>query len=105
MDETVFICEECGEKFTLEESGTIYEDGLPVTACPNPACRSASIEEAARCRVCGEICYQWKLKSGGVCPDCFADAKSAWRSWVNDFTPWMREALEVEYGNLDVTED
>lgn len=102
MDDTFYICDMCGEKFSLEESATIYEDGLPVTACPS--CRSANIEEAERCNVCREICYPWKMRHG-VCPDCFADAKSAWRSIIEDFTPWMREALEAEYGDLDVTEE
>lgn len=101
-DETVYVCNVCGEGFSLEDSDTIYEDGLPVTACPN--CRSADIEEGERCDVCREIYYPWKMK-GGICEECFQDAKSAWKALLADFTPWMREALEYEYGNLDVTEE
>ena len=40
-----------------------------------------------------------------ICEECFKDAKSAWKALLADFTPWMREALEYEYGNLDVTEE
>lgn len=97
----VFMCN-CGTGFTLEESATIYEDGLPVTACPH--CKSANIEEGDQCRVCGEIDWPWKMKHG-VCEHCFKDAVSAWKALLADFTPWMREVLEYEYGNLDVTEE
>ena len=101
-DDIVYVCNRCGEGFALEDAARIYEDGLPVTACPN--CFSADIEEGERCYVCRSIRYSWKLKHG-VCKECFADAKSAWKDHIKSFTPWMRDVLEAEYTNLDVTEE
>ena len=98
----VFMCN-CGTGFTLEESATIYEDGLPVTACPH--CGSADIEEGDQCEICRHIDYPWNMKHG-VCKYCFQAAVSSYKHLLNDsIQPWEREVLEVEYGNLDVTEE
>ena len=101
-DEIVYVCNRCGETFSLEEGHRQHYEEGDITLCPN--CRSDDIEEGARCKVCREIYYPWKMK-GGICEECFKDAKSAWKALLADFTPWMREALEYEYGNLDVTEE
>lgn len=101
-EEIVYMCNRCGDGFSLDDADRIYEDGQPVTTCPN--CGSADIEEGARCKVCREIHYEFDLKSSGVCKDCFADAVSAWKSCISYLMPWEREVLEGEYGNIDITE-
>ena len=101
MDDIVYVCDRCGDTFSLEESKRRWEDDQPITCCPN--CGSADIEEGERCEVCREIHYPWKLRHG-VCDSCFADAVSAFKACIDDLKPWEREVLEYEYGNLDVTE-
>lgn len=102
MDEILFVCDQCGEGFTLEESDTRYLDGEPHTVCPN--CGSFDMEEAGRCRVCRDIHRTYKLRHG-VCESCFADAVAAYKACIEYLQPWEREVLEDEYGNLDVTEN
>ena len=101
MDEIVYVCNRCGETFTLEEGKRLKtEEGL-FTLCPN--CGDDDIEEGERCKICREIHYPWKLKHG-VCEDCFADAISSYKSCINYLMPWEREVLEDEYGTIDITE-
>lgn len=101
MDEIVYVCNRCGETFSLEEGKRLKtEEGL-FTLCPN--CGDDDIEEGERCKVCREIHYPWKLKHG-VCEDCFADAISSYKSCINYLMPWEREVLEDEYGTIDITE-
>lgn len=100
-EEIVYMCNRCGDGFSLDEADRIYEDGQPVTTCPN--CGSADIEEGERCKICREIHYPWKLRHG-VCEDCFADAISSYKSCINYLMPWEREVLEDEYGTIDITE-
>lgn len=102
MDEIVFMCNRCGDGFSLDEADRIYEDGQPVTTCPN--CGSADIEEGRRCKICRDIHYTFDL-SHGVCKGCFADAVSAYKSCISYLMPWEREVLEDEYGNIDITEE
>lgn len=100
-DETLYVCNRCGEAFALEEGySQHYEEG-DITLCPN--CRSDDLDEAVRCEVCREIHKDWDLRLG-VCPDCFSDAISAWKACIGDLQPWVRGVLEYEYGNLDITE-
>lgn len=101
MDEIVYVCNKCGETFTLEEGRTLQLDEGDITVCPN--CGSDDIEEGERCKICREIHYPWKLKYG-VCEDCFADAISAYKSCIGYLMPWEREVLEYEYGTIDITE-
>lgn len=101
MDEIVYVCNRCGETFSLEEGKRLKtEEGL-FTLCPN--CGDDDIEEGERCKICREIHYPWKLKHG-VCEDCFADAVSSYKSCINYLMPWEREVLEDEYGTIDITE-
>lgn len=101
MDEIVYVCNRCGETFTLEEGKRLKtEEGL-FTLCPN--CGDDDIEEGERCKICREIHYPWKLRHG-VCEDCFADAISSYKSCINYLMPWEREVLEDEYGTIDITE-
>lgn len=101
MDEIVYICNKCGETFSLEEGRTKrFEEG-DITVCPE--CGSDDIEEGERCKICREIHYPWKLKHG-VCEDCFADAISSYKSCIGYLMPWEREVLEDEYGTIDITE-
>ena len=101
MDEIVYVCNRCGETFSLEEGKRLKtEEGL-FTLCPN--CGDDDIEEGERCKICREIHYPWKLKHG-VCEDCFADAISSYKSCINYLMPWEREVLEDEYGTIDITE-
>lgn len=101
MDEIVYVCNRCGETFTLEEGKRLKtEEGL-FTLCPN--CGDDDIEEGERCKICREIHYPWKLRHG-VCEDCFADAVSSYKSCINYLMPWEREVLEDEYGTIDITE-
>ena len=101
MDEIVYVCNRCGETFSLEEGKRLKtEEGL-FTLCPN--CGDDDIEEGERCKVCREIHYPWKLRHG-VCEDCFADAISSYKSCINYLMPWEREVLEDEYGTIDITE-
>lgn len=100
MEEIVYICNRCGEGFSLEEGRTLKTDEGDFTLCPN--CGSDDIEEAERCRICREIVPEYTMK-GGVCKDCFADAVSAFKACISQLT-WEREALEDHYGNIDITE-
>ena len=101
MDEIVYVCNRCGETFTLEEGKRLKtEEGL-FTLCPN--CGDDDIEEGERCKICREIHYPWELRHG-VCEDCFADAISSYKSCINYLMPWEREVLEDEYGTIDITE-
>lgn len=101
MDEIVYVCNRCGETFSLEEGKRLKtEEGL-FTLCPN--CGDDDIEEGERCKICREIHYPWELKHG-VCEDCFADAISSYKSCIKYLMPWEREVLEDEYGTIDITE-
>lgn len=101
MDEIVYVCNKCGETFSLEEGRTQHYEEGDITLCPN--CRSDDIEEGERCKICREIHYPWELRHG-VCEDCFADAISSYKSCINYLMPWEREVLEDEYGTIDITE-
>lgn len=101
-EEIVYVCDRCGETFTLEESERWICDGDAVTVCPN--CGSDDIEEGERCKVCREIHYTFDMISG-VCKDCFADAVSSYKSCLSYLQPWEREVLEDQYGNIDITEE
>lgn len=101
MDEIVYICNRCDERFALEEGNRLHTDEGDFTLCPN--CGSDDIEEGERCKICREIHYPWKLKHG-VCEDCFAGAISSYKSCINYLMPWEREVLEDEYGTIDITE-
>lgn len=100
-DEIVYVCNRCGETFSLEEGRTLHLEEGDITLCPN--CRSDDIEEGERCKVCREIHYTFDL-SHGVCKDCFADAVDAYKSCLNSLMGWEKEVLEDEYGNIDITE-
>lgn len=101
-EEIVYICDRCGETFTLEEGHRQRTDEGNFTLCPN--CRSCDIEEGERCPICKEIHYTWDF-TGGVCKNCFNDAVSAFKACLDYLQPWEREALEDHYGNIDITED
>lgn len=102
MEEIVFMCNRCGDGFSLDEAGRIYEDGQPVTTCPN--CGSTDIEEGKRCKICREIHYDFDLKSSGVCKGCFQDAVDSYKSCLRSLMGWEQEVLEDEYGEIDITE-
>lgn len=102
MDEIVFVCNKCGETFTLEEGRTQHYEEGDITVCPN--CGSDDIEEGERCKVCRGIHYTFDIKHG-VCKDCFADAVDAYKSCLRSLMGWEREVLEDEYGNIDITEE
>ena len=100
-NEIVYVCNRCGETFTLEEGHTRrYEEG-DITVCPS--CGSDDIEEGKRCSVCGEIHYEHEIEHG-VCKGCFSDAVSAYKHCLGYLQPWEREVLDDEYGNIDITE-
>lgn len=101
-EEIVYICDRCGETFTLEEGHRQRTDEGNFTLCPN--CRSCDIEEGYRCPICKEIHYTWDF-TGGVCKNCFNDAVSAFKACLDYLQPWQREALEDHYGNIDITEE
>lgn len=101
-EEIVYICDRCGETFTLEEGHRQRTDEGNFTLCPN--CRSCDIEEGERCPICKEIHYTWDF-TGGVCKNCFNDAVSAFKACLDYLQPWQREALEDHYGNIDITEE
>lgn len=99
--ETVYVCNRCGETFSLEEGyHQHYEEG-DITLCPN--CRSDDLEEGARCKVCREIHYEFDLMNG-VCKDCFADAVESYKACLRSLMPWEKAVLEDEYGEIDVTQ-
>ena len=98
-NEIVYVCNSCCATFTESEAAHSVATGLPI--CPR--CLSWGIEEGRRCKVCREIVYQHKLRSG-VCPACFNDAVSAYKALLSSMTPWAREVLNDEYGNIDITE-
>lgn len=100
--ERVYVCGHCGEPFSLDESGSVRMDGEDWTACPS--CGSTYIEEAVRCPVCRQIVLEHKLR-GGVCPECFRDAVDSYKTSIGYLQPWERDALEIEYGNIDITEN
>ena len=100
-DEIVYVCNRCGETFSLEEGHRVNFDGENWTVCPN--CRSDDIEEGARCKVCRDIHYTFDLRHG-VCKGCLADAVESYKSCLNYLMPWEREVLEDEYGTIDITE-
>ena len=101
MEEIVYICNRCGETFSLEDGKSFRTDEGTFTLCPE--CRSSDIEQATRCSVCREIVFAYELK-GGVCPECFSDAVAAYKRYLDYLQPWEREALDDYYGNIDVTE-
>ena len=101
-EEIVYICDRCGETFTLEDGHRQRTDEGNFTLCPN--CRSCDIEEGERCPICKEIHYTWDF-TGGVCKNCFNDAVSAFKACLDYLQPWQREALEDHYGNIDITEE
>lgn len=101
MDEIVYVCNRCGETFSLEEGYCQHYEEGDITLCPN--CRSDDIEEGARCKVCRTIHYSFDLNHG-VCKECFADAVSAYKSCLSSLMPWEVEVLNDEYGNIDITE-
>ena len=102
MDEIVYVCNRCDERFSLDESDHHYCDGEPITCCPE--CGSYDIEEAKRCKVCRGI-YGVNEMRGEVCKGCFDDAVSAYKSCLSSLMPWEVEVLNDEYGNIDVTEE
>lgn len=100
-EEIVYMCNRCGDGFTLEEGRTVQLHEGDITVCPN--CGSDDIEEGRRCKICRDIHYTFDL-SHGVCKGCFEDAVSAYKSCISYLMPWEREVLEDEYGNIDITE-
>jgi DNA-directed RNA polymerase subunit RPC12/RpoP len=102
MRDIVYICSDCGEKFALNECGVFNDNGEEISVCPS--CGSHFIDEAKRCKVCREI-YSEYTERGGVCAKCFEDALSAWKTCISYLQPWEREALDNEYGNIDITEE
>lgn len=100
-DEIVYICNRCGETFTLEEGRTLRTDEGDITLCPN--CGTDDIEEGERCKICREIRYPWSF-TGRVCNECFNDAKEAYKSCLRSLMGWEKEALEDHYGIIDITE-
>ena len=102
MDEIVYVCNKCGETFTLEEGHRQRTDEGNFTLCPN--CRSCDIEEGERCPVCKEIHYEWDF-TGVVCKNFFADAVSEFKACLGYLQPWEREALKDQYRNIDITEE
>ena len=100
-EEVVYICNRCGDPFSLTEGRTLYTDEGNETLCPN--CGSSDIEEGERCKVCRDIHLKHDLKSG-VCKSCFSDAVAAFKACINYLQPWEREVLDDEYGNIDITE-
>lgn len=101
MDEIVYVCNRCGETFSLEEGHRQHYEEGDITLCPN--CRSDDIEEGARCKVCREIHYTYELNHG-VCKDCFQDAVESYKACLRSLMGWEKEVLEDEYGEIDVTE-
>lgn len=101
MDEIVYVCERCGETFSLEESERWICDGEATTVCPN--CGSDDIEEGKRCKICRDIHYTYDLEDG-VCKGCFQDAVDAYKSCLRSLMGWEVEVLEDKYGTLDITE-
>lgn len=101
MDEIVYMCNRCGDGFSLDEGRTVHLDEGDITVCPN--CGSDDIEEGKRCKVCRDIHYTFEL-SHGVCEGCFADAVDAYKSCLSSLMGWEVEVLEDKYGPLDITE-
>lgn len=102
MDEIVYVCNRCGETFSLDEGRTMHFEEGDFTACPH--CGSDDIEEGKRCKICRTIHYEFDL-DGGICKDCFDDAVSSYKSLLRSLMPWEREALDNRYGNIDITEE
>lgn len=99
MRDVVYKCDRCGRGFTLEEAGTIYEDGRRYTACPS--CGSEDLEEAEVCEHCGEIVYPWK-RWGGICTECRAEAFKAFRKAWDSLDDWIKEYLEDGYIDINI---
>lgn len=98
----VYVCNRCGETFSLDEGRTLHFEEGDFTACPH--CGSDDIEEGKRCKICREIHYDFDLKPSGVCKGCFNDAVDAYKSCLRSLMGWEREVLEDEYGEIDITE-
>ena len=101
MDEIVYVCNRCGETFSLDEGRTLHFEEGDFTACPH--CGSDDIEEGKRCKICREIHYDFDLNHG-VCKGCFQDAVDSYKSCLRSLMGWEREVLEDEYGEIDITE-
>ena len=100
MEEIVFMCNKCGDGFSLDEAHRVYEDDQPVTTCPH--CGSDDIEEGKRCKICRTIHYEFDL-DGGICKDCFQDAVDSYKACLRSLMGLERDCLEDKYGNIDVT--
>ena len=101
MDEIVYMCNRCGDGFTLEEGRTVHLHEGDITVCPN--CGSDDIEEGRRCKICRDIHFTYDLEDG-VCKGCFQDAVDAYKSCLSSLMGWEKEVLEDEYGTIDITE-
>ena len=102
MDEIVYMCNRCGDGFTLEEGRTVHLHEGDITVCPN--CGSDDIEEGRRCKICRDIHFTYDLEDG-VCKGCFQDAVDAYKSCLSSLMGWERDCLEDKYGNIDITEE
>lgn len=102
-EEIAYICDCCGERFTLEDGKHMNSDEGPYTLCPG--CGSSDIEEAVICPVCRTIWFQFEMDDSGVCPECFKEAKEMYKSAIGSLQPWVRKALDRHYDNIDVTEE
>ena len=100
-DKIYYICERCGESFSLEQGDRKFFDDQYWTVCPN--CGSANIEEAEACKRCGNIVYPWHIRSG-VCPECITEAVLAFRHKLDELPKDIKEIIADEFGDPDVTQ-
>lgn len=72
----MIYCHNCGEVAENAVMPPTYRNGLPTKdefpTCP--ACGSDDIDEAVRCKLCGEYTASVDLSSG-VCPKCEVDLR------------------------------
>lgn len=93
-------CNRCKSGFDYAEAESKETEEGIFLACP--VCHSFDIEDAVECEMCGEILYPWNLKNG-ICQRCLDLCVDKYRAKLAELEDDVIEALENEFGEIDIT--